>query len=137
MEGGYTDAAGRSTPDFLNLLGGNIAGQTLVPGLYTWGTSVNIASDITIAGGANDTWIFQVTGDLDLSAAARINLSGGARAENIWWQVSGQATFHSTSHFEGIVLCQTGITMQTGASFHGRALAQSLVALDNNAITAP
>ena len=46
-------------------------------------------------------------------------------------------TTHAGSHFEGIILCQTGITMQTGASMHGRALAQTLITLDNNMITAP
>jgi len=46
-------------------------------------------------------------------------------------------TISAGSHFEGVILCKTGITLQTNASLHGRALAQSLVALDNNAITAP
>ena len=137
MEAAYTDAAGRSPPDELNLSDGDLGGLTLAPGLYRWGSSVTIPTDLTLSGGADDTWIFQISGDLDLSAAARVILSGGAQARNIWWQVAGQATLHATSHFEGIILCQTGITMQTGASFHGRALAQSLVALDDNAITAP
>lgn len=137
VESAYADAAGRSTPDFLNLLSGNLGGLTLAPGLYTWGTSVTIPSNVTISGGPNDTWIFQVTGDLDLSAATNILLAGGADARNIVWQVSGNVTIHANAHFEGNILCQTGITMQTNASLHGRALSQTLVALDNNAITVP
>ena len=137
MQTAYTDAAGRSLPDFLNLLSGNIGGLTLAPGLYTWGSTVTIPSDITISGGSNDVWIFQVTGDLDLSAATHMLLAGGADARNIFWQVSGNVIVHANAHFEGNILCQTGITMQTSASLHGRALSQSLVALDNNAITAP
>jgi hypothetical protein len=46
-------------------------------------------------------------------------------------------TLHASSHFEGVILCKTAITLQTTASMHGRALAQTLVAIDNNAITAP
>ena len=46
-------------------------------------------------------------------------------------------TIHANAHFEGIILAKTGITLQTTASLHGRALAQTLVAIDNNAITAP
>lgn len=137
MELAYSDAVGRSGPDFLNLASGNIGGLTLAPGLYTWASSVSIPSNVTIAGGPNDVWIFQMTGDLDVTAAMQVLLSGGARAENIFWQISGQATIHNDAHFEGILLSQTGITMQTRASLHGRALAQSLVALDDNAITAP
>jgi hypothetical protein len=137
MQTAYTDAAGRTNPDHLNLGSGDIGGQTLEPGLYTWGTGVTIPTDVTIAGGANDVWIFQVSKDLDLSAAKNVILSGGAQAKNIFWQVAGKVTIHANAHFEGIVLSQTAITLQTTASMHGRALAQSLVAIDNNAITAP
>jgi hypothetical protein len=137
MQTAYTDAAGRSNPDFLDLGSGNIGGRTLAPGLYTWGTGVTIPNDVTIAGGANDVWIFQISNDLDLSSATNVILSGGAQAKNIFWQVAGAAVIHANAHFEGIILSQTAITLQTNASMHGRALAQSLVAIDNNAITAP
>ena len=46
-------------------------------------------------------------------------------------------TIHSNAHFEGVILSKTGITLQTKASLHGRALAQSMIALDNNDVTAP
>ncbi len=137
METAYTDAAGRTTPDFLNLGSGNLGGKTLTAGLYTFGTSVTIPSDVTLSGSATDVWIFQVSNDLDLSAGKKIILSGGAQASNIFWQVAGNVTLQTTSHFEGIILCQTAVTMQTSASLHGRILAQSLIALDDNAITAP
>jgi hypothetical protein len=137
MQASYTDAAGRTNPDFLNLGSGNIGGLTLAPGLYTWGTGVTIPADVTISGGATDVWIFQISNDLDLAAAKQVILSGGAQAKNVYWQVAGNVTLHASSHFEGILLCKTGITLQTGASLHGRALSQTLVALDNNAITAP
>jgi hypothetical protein len=137
MQAAYTDAAGRSRPDFLNLGSGNIGGKTLTPGLYTWGTSVTIPTDVTIKGGSNDVWIFQITNNLDVSAAKHVILSGGAQAKNIFWQIAGQATIHANAHFEGVILSKTGITLQTTASLHGRALAQTLIALDNNAVTAP
>ncbi|MBL0217380.1 MAG: DUF3494 domain-containing protein [Myxococcales bacterium] len=137
METAYTDAAGRTNPDFLNLGSGNLGGQTLAPGLYKWGTNVTIPTDVTIAGGANDVWIFQISNDLDLSSAKQVTLSGGAQARHIFWQVAGGVTIHASSHFEGIILSKTAITLQTTASMHGRAFAQSLIALDNNAVTAP
>lgn len=137
MQTAYRDAAGRTNPDFLNLASGNLGSRTLVPGLYKWGTGVTIPLDVTIAGGANDVWIFQISNDLDLSSATNVLLSGGAQAKNIFWQVAGSVTIHANAHFEGVILCQTGITLQTTASLQGRALAQTLVAIDNNAITAP
>ena len=137
METAYTDAAGRTSPDYLELGSGTIGGLTLAPGLYKWTSTVTIPTDVTIAGGANDVWIFQISKDLSIDAAKNVILSGGAQAKNVFWQVAGQATLGTTSHFEGIILSQTAITLKTQASMHGRALGQSLVALDNNVITGP
>jgi len=133
----YTDAAGRPTPDFLNLGAGEIGGQTLLPGLYKWTTGVTASSDVTLSGGANDVWIFQIPGTLLVSPAKHILLSGGASAKNIFWQVAGGVNIGTTAHFEGIILSQTSITLGTGASMTGRALAQTAVILDANAVTKP
>jgi len=133
----YNDAASRPFPDFLELGTGNIGGLTLTPGLYKWTNTVSIPSDITISGDENDIWIFQISGDLTISTSVNVTLIGGAKAENIFWQVAGEATFGATSHFEGIILSMTGITFQTGASFNGRALAQTAVILDANTIVEP
>jgi hypothetical protein len=131
----YNDAAGRPSPDFLELGTGNIGGMTLEAGLYKWTNTVTIPTDLTLTGGANDVWIFQIAGDLTQSAAVRITLNGGAQAKNIYWQVAVEATFGTTSHFEGNILSMTGITFLTTASMNGRALAQTAVILDANAIT--
>ena len=133
----YNDAAGRPTPDFSELGTGNIGGKTLVPGLYKWTSAVTIPTDVSITGGPNDVWIFEISGNLTMSSAVKINLSGGARSRNIYWQVAGQATLGTTSHFEGVLLSKTGITLQTGASMNGRALAQTAVILDANEVTVP
>lgn len=137
MQTAYTDAAGRVNPDFLNLGAGNIGGKTLTPGLYKFTSAVTIPSDITIDGGANDIWIFQVAGTLDMSSAVKVTLTGGAQAKNIFWQTSGAVTLGTTSHFEGIILGQTGINLRTGASINGRLLAQTAVTLQKNAVTNP
>jgi hypothetical protein len=137
MQTAYTDAAGRVNPDFLNLGAGTIGGITLTPGLYKWTSSVNIPTDIAIAGGPNDVWIFQVAGTLNMSSAVNVTLSGGAQAKNIYWQVAGAVTFGTTSHFEGIILGQTGINLQTNASINGRLLAQTAATLQMNTVTQP
>lgn len=137
MQTAYTDAAGRSNPDFVNLGAGNIGGRTLTPGLYKWSSAVIIPTDVTISGGPNDVWIFQVAGTLTMSSAVRITLRGGAQAKNIFWQTSGAATFGTSSHFEGNILGQTGINLQTGASINGRMLAQTAVTLQMNTVTRP
>lgn len=133
----YTDAAGRSNPDFLNLSAGNIGGKTLTAGLYKFTTNVVITKDITIKGSSTDIFIFQVSGTLTMSSAVKVILSGGAQAKNIFWQVAGATTFGTTSHFEGNVLDQTGINLKTGASINGRLLAQTAVTLQQNTVNIP
>lgn len=133
----YTDASGRPTPDFLNLNSGNIGGETLDPGLYKWGTTVTIPGDVTLSGDADAVWIFQIDNDLTMSADKNITLAGGAQAKNIFWQVAGEAVIGANSHFEGVILSMTGITLETGASYNGRMLAQTAVILDSNSVTKP
>jgi hypothetical protein len=139
MQTAYTDAAGRSLPDSLNTgSAGDISGLTYLPGLHRWTSSVTItSSNVTISGGANDVWIFQITGNLSIASARRITLGGSAQAKNIFWQVAGVVDLGTTSHFEGNILGHTSITLETNATMNGRALAQTLVALQKATVTKP
>jgi hypothetical protein len=138
METAYTDAAGRTLPDYTELYAGDVTGKTLTPGLYKWGTGLLIsAGGVTISGAASDTWIFQIAQDLTVANGAIVTLSGGAKATNIFWQVAGEVTIGTTVAMKGIILCQTQIAIGTGATLVGRALAQTAVTLDANTITIP
>jgi len=137
MQIAYTDAAGRTLPNFIELGAGNIGGLTLKPGLYKWSSPVTIPADVTLMGNSNDIWIFQVAQTLDISSGKQIILKGGAKAKNIFWQVAGKTTLGTTSKFNGNVLCQTAIVLQTGATLNGRALAQTAVTLDANTVAMP
>jgi hypothetical protein len=137
VETAYTAAAGRNPPDFNELATGNIGSLNLTPGLYKWSNTVTVPLSVTLTGSATDVWIFQIAGDLTLASGVNITLAGGALPENIYWQVAGQVTMGTSSHFEGIILCKTAVTMQTLASMNGRIFAQTAVALDNNVITEP
>jgi hypothetical protein len=137
MDAAYTDAAGRPAGT-LDLGSGTLNGNNLAPGTYTWTSSpnVDIKGDITLTGAATDVWIFQIPGTLDLESATQVKLAGGAQAQNIFWQVAGAVTIKTTAHLEGIILSQTSITLQAGASMTGRAFAPDVI-LDNNTITVP
>jgi len=139
METAFTDAAGRTVPAATTELGaGDISGMTLAPGLYKWSSGVLITNaGVTLSGGANDVWIFQIAQNLTVNNAAIVHLTGGAQAKNVFWQVSGQVNLGTTADFSGIILSQTLISLNTGAVLHGRALAQTAVTLDSNAVTAP
>jgi hypothetical protein len=137
MHTAYTDAAGRATPDFLNLGSGAIGGLTLSPGLYKWTSAVTVPLNVTIAGEENDTWIFQITGDLTMSANKAAILSGGAQAKNIVWQVAGAVQLGAGAHLEGVVLSKTAITLGAGASINGRLFAQTAVNIASSTVTSP
>jgi len=137
METAYLDAEGRVSPDFTELGAGEVGGLTLAPGLYKWGTPLLISTDVTLKGGPNDVWIFQVAGTLDQANGTRVTLAGGAQAKNIFWQVAGAVNLGTTAHFEGVVLGKTLVAVNTGASANGRLLAQTAVTLQMNAVTQP
>ena len=132
----FADAAGRA-PDVTELGAGDISGLTLAPGVYKWGTGLLISTNVTLAGGPTDVWIFQIAKDLTIGSAVRVSLGGGAQAKNVFWQVSGAVALGTTAHAEGNVLGQTAITLGTGASLNGRLLAQKAVNLDGSTVVEP
>jgi len=130
MQQAYINASDRSNPDFTEIGAGQINGYTLGQGLYKWGTDVGITSSLTFNGDSDSVWILQIAGDVTIGSGAKIALSGGAKAENIFWQVGGATTFGTTSHVEGVFLGKTGIVFQTGSTLNGAVLAQTAVTLD-------
>ncbi len=136
MQAAYTNAAGRR-PGSTNLGGGNIGGLTLGPGVYKWGTSVTIPSNVTLQGDSYSVWIFQIAQNLSVADGKAVVLSADAQAQNVFWQVAGKVTLGTTSHMEGIILSKTLIAMNTGASINGRLLAQTAVTLQKNNVVAP
>jgi len=135
----YTNAAGRTNgnADRINLGAGEIGGQTLTPGVYTFGSSVSVNSNVTINGTAEDIFIIQMTGNLMVAANKEVTLSGGAQAKNIFWQVAGNVKVGADAHMEGILLVKTDVTFITGSSLNGRVLAQTACVLQNATIVEP
>jgi hypothetical protein len=133
----YNDAAGRTLAPIT--VSGNIGGQTLAPGLYKSTSTLAISSgDLTLAGPADAVWIFQVASTFTTTAGRKVILSGGAQAKNVFWQVGTSATLGTTSVFEGTILADQAITLETGAVLNGRALTRiAAVSLDSNSVTKP
>lgn len=135
QEAAYTDAAGRTDPDFVNLGAGQIGGMTLAPGVYKWTSGLLITNDVTLSGSPNDVFIFQIAGTLTQAAAKKVVLTGGAQARNVFWQTTGAVTIGTTAHSEGTILSKTMIALNTGASTNGRLLAQTQATLQKNVVT--
>ncbi|WP_373483040.1 ice-binding family protein [Acetobacterium sp.] len=136
METAYVDAAGRAV-NYTNLFTGDISGQTLTPGVYKWDNDVLINSDVTLSGGPNDVFIFQIAKGITQASDTKVILTGGVQAENIFWQASETVSIGTGAHFEGIVLGQTNIGLGSQASINGRLLTQTAVTLIQSTVVAP
>lgn len=136
----YNDAAGRTT-NVISVADGELGAKTLAPGLYRSApgsfaiTSVDLTLDAL--GDPNAVWIFQMPDStLTVGNGRKVILTGGAQARNIFWQVGSSATLGTTSVVKGTILALASITVNTGASLDGRALARTgAVTLDGNTLT--
>src|SRR3984957_9382316 len=135
---GYNDAAGRSptanVPAFIG------AGQTLAPGVYKASSSLDVGGSLTLDAGGdpNAVFIFQAPSTLVTDSASSVILTNGAQACNVFWQVGSSATLGTDSAFSGSILALTSISVNTGDTVDGRALARNgAVTLDDDTITSP
>ncbi len=123
----FNDAAGRSpipSGPFLNPGAGNLGGLNLAAGLYKFtGTALITGSNLTLTGGPDDVWIFQIAADLQVGSNIHIILAGGALPRNIFWQVGTSAVIDTFAVFKGTILADQAITMKTSSSMDGKALA--------------
>lgn len=131
----YLDAAGRPA----TATHGTLGGLTLASGIYNaGGVTLGLTGTLTLDG-QNDpssVWVFQATSDLVTASSSSVNLINGASACNVFWQVTSSATLGTGSTFVGTILALTSITLNSGVSVNGRALARNGdVTLINDTIT--
>ncbi|OEU05977.1 antifreeze protein [Fragilariopsis cylindrus CCMP1102] len=144
METAYTDAAGRgtslSTPlvNYLNPGAGEIGGETLKPGVYTFDRDVTISNGaVTFDGLSTDIFIIQTSKSVKQAADTSVTLTGGALAKNIFWSVAEEFIMEDKAHMEGVLLVKTAVTMKTGSTMNGRVLAQTAVVLQVATVAQP
>ena len=106
--------------------GAELGGQILVAGVYISpsGAYDMTSVDLTLNGGPNDVWVFQMASSLTVGVGRKVILTGGAQARNIFWQVGSSATLGTSSVFAGTIMAYASITMDASSTLDGRALAQ-------------
>jgi hypothetical protein len=134
----YNAAAGAAGGAVLTA---DIGGQTLPAGVYKTTSaqpSLAITGTLTLDGGGdpNATWIFQIVSTLTTAATnSHITLINSADAHNVFWQVGSSATLGISTTFQGTIMAQDSITLNTGAILNGRALARTGgVTMDSNPV---
>ena len=133
----YTEASGRAA-DVTGLYTGDLSGKTLRRGVYKWITVVHAdITNVTLDGSATDIWILITSQKINFTGGARVILSGGAMAKNVFWVAAEDVEIQANSHLEGIVLGKTKIIMGSDATVNGRLFSQTAVTLIANPITPP
>jgi hypothetical protein len=116
-----------------------LAGETLVPGVYCASEFDLTSGTLTLNGDSSGVWIFKSTSSLVITgSSANVVFTGGGLACNVWWRVVSSASFGGGSSLVGNILAGVSITFADGASLNGRALAGTgIVTLIGNSITGP
>ena len=133
----YNDAAGR-TP-FITLENPELGGLTLTPGVYRLGTAQLTGQlKLNLQGNPEAVFIFQVDSTLITASNSSVIFINGSSPCNVYWKVGSSATLGTNTRFIGNIMTSASVTMNTGATLEGRALAQTAaVTLDTNTISAP
>jgi hypothetical protein len=122
----------------LDLTGQDLGGMTLVAGVYHFSSSAQLTGALTLdaQGDPSSVFVFQIGSTLTTASNSSVVVINGAQGCNIFWQVGSSATLGTTTAFKGNILALTSITLNTGASVSGRALARNAaVTLDTNDVS--
>jgi type VI secretion system secreted protein VgrG len=135
----YLAAEGQTT-DFT--VSADLAGQTLIPGVYTSATGLAINGPVPLTldgrGDQNAVFVFQSGSTLITQPNTRVNLINGATACNVFWQVTSSTTLGVNSTFRGTILTLQSSTLNTGATLEGSVLSRNgAVTLQSNTILRP
>jgi hypothetical protein len=140
----YNVAAGLTPTQSLS---GNLGGLTLTAGVYNFSSSADLTGTLTLndQGNPNALFVFQIGSALTTAAGSPgdpassvVTINGGSMPGcNVFWEVGSSATIGTYADFEGHILANQSITLNTGATIlDGSALAlNAAVTLDTNTIT--
>jgi type VI secretion system secreted protein VgrG len=134
----YNDLAGRARN--ATMTNAEMGSKTFSPGVYFWASSAQLTGTTTLdaRGDANAVFIFQIGSTMTTATNARVSLVNGALARNVFWQIGSSATLGTGTAFRGNILALASITLNTGATLSGRALARNgAVTLDANGVALP
>ena len=116
----------------------DLGSRTLTQGVYCFTSSAQLTGALTLNGSAGSVFIFKIASSLNTASSSSVVMTGGALARNVYWQVGSSATLGAGTAFKGNIIALTSISLGTGASLSGRALARNgAVTMDGNAISMP
>ena len=134
LKAAYNNAAGQAAN--ANLTGMDLGGKKLMAGTYRFSSSAQLTGTLTLDGPG--VYLFQIGSTLTTASLASVLLINGATPCGVYWQVGSSATLGTGTSFQGTMMALASITVTTGTTLVGRALARNgAVTLDTNTITKP
>lgn len=130
----YNNAAGRAH----GAVPADIGGLVIAPGVWRAPVSLAITGNVTLDGqnNPNSVFIFQMASTLTTSVNSTVTLIRRANACNVFWQVGSSATLNTASAFNGTIMALASVSLGTGATINGRALARNgAVTMLSNIVT--
>jgi hypothetical protein len=134
----YNNLAGQTCN--IDLTGKDLGGMTLTPGVYCFNTSAQLTGALVLDALGNPlaVWVFQIGSHLTTASSSSVAVINSGQAVNVFWQVGSSATLGTGTRFDGNILADASITLDTGASLIGRALAlNGAVTMDTNGTPFP
>jgi len=133
----YNNLSARTTTQ--DLSGQDLGGLTLTPGVYSFSSSAQLTGNLFLnfLGNPNSTFVFKIGSALTTASGSSVLETTGAPGANVFWQVGSSATLGTGTQFQGSIIADQSITLNTGASIScGRAIALTgAVTMDNNVIS--
>ena len=129
--------------DFDRTADPDLSGETLTPGVYYFPATASIAVGQTLTldaqGDPGAVFIFQVGSSLTInSGASVVVINAPPDFCNKFWAVQESATLGTGSVTQGTIIAGSSISVLTGASLYGRAIALTgAVSLDTGGVTVP
>jgi hypothetical protein len=116
----------------------NLAGpKTVTPGVYAVLAGQTLSGTITLDGAG--VYIFGSDSAYTVANSAKVLLTNGATACNVFWQIPTAMTIGTSVEMVGTIITNSeAITLNTSATLQGRAFSRiAAVTLDTNQITTP
>jgi len=111
----------------------DIAGSVFNAGVYKWGGALSLSTTVTFDGSATDVWIMVTAGAFAAAAGAKVLLINGAKAENVFWVVTGAVSTGATSEFQGVILGEAAAAFGAGAKLTGAVLTTGAITMGADA----
>jgi hypothetical protein len=112
--------------------------MTLPPDVYCFDTSAGLTGTLNLSS-STGVYIFRIGSTLTTASGSSVVINNAQPCDassNVFWQIGSSATLGTTTAFAGNILALASITMTTGTSLVGRAIALTgAVTMDTNTIS--